>query len=116
MEELRDIKGLMVIEEYSLYIFLTLVLAVIFLIILLMKWVLKYVKQVSPLKKAKQNLKNLDFNNAKDTAYKVSKYVPFLRVEEDLSYLEKYKYKKENIEFLREDREKLKIFLEKQNV
>jgi len=110
MEGLKDIKGLIQIEDYSLYIFIFLILVCLIFFGFLIKKILDYKRVISPLKKAKLQLKNLDLSDSKTTAYKLTKFGKILS-DEDFSYLEKYKYKKEVISFLDEDIEKIKGFL-----
>ena len=111
MDQLRDIKGLMDIEDYSLYIFIALVLFAMVLLYILIRFLVKYFRKNTPIKIAKKKLKALDLSDTKQSAYTVSKYAPYLNQEEDFSYLEKYKYKKENLEFSNEDKENLERFL-----
>lgn len=115
MEGLKDIKGLMEIPDYSLYIFIAIILISLVILFLLVKMFFSRKKNISPIKIAKKELKNLDFGNSKMSAYILSKYGPTLK-EEDFSYLEKYKYKKETMEFSKEDLEKIKRFLDELNV
>ncbi|WP_024954853.1 hypothetical protein [Sulfurospirillum arcachonense] len=111
MEGLRDIKGLISIEDYSLYIFIIIVfLALIVLYFLIKKIVLKK-RAKDPIKIAKKELKNLDLEDTKTSAYTLSKYAPLLS-EEDFAYLKKYKYKKNIEEFSNEDLEKIKRFID----
>lgn len=111
MDQLRDIKGLMVIEDYSLYIFIALVIGIMILIYLFIRFLVNFLRKNTPTKIAKKKLKALDLSDTKQSAYTVTKYGPYLIQEEDFSYLEKYKYKKENLEFLQEDKENLERFL-----
>ena len=111
MDKLRDIKGLMVIDDYSLYIFISLVIGTIVLLYLIIKFLVKFLRKNTPLKVAKKKLKALDLNNAKQSSYTITKYASYLMQEEDFSYLEKYKYKKESSDFSKEDRENIERFL-----
>lgn len=112
MDQLRDIKGLMDVQDYSLYIFIALVIGLLILVYLSIRFLVKFLRKNTPIKIAKKKLKNLDLNDTKQSAYTITKYAPYLNQEEDFSYLEKYKYKKESIEFVEEDKEKIKRFLE----
>jgi len=111
VDQLRDIKGLMAIEDYSLYVFIALVIGLLVLIYLFIKFLVNFLRKNTPIKIAKKKLKTLDLSDTKLSAYTVTKYAPYLTQEEDFSYLEKYKYKKENLEFLQEDKENLERFL-----
>lgn len=120
MEKLRDIKDLMVIEEYSLYIFIAIVLISLLLLSFIVKKLFFRKIKKSPIQIAKENLCNLDFSNSKKSSYKLSKYMAFLLEEEEFKKLEKtlvkYKYKKTVLEFLKEDLEEIKSLLVKYNV
>jgi len=120
MEKLRDIKDLMVIEEYSLYIFIAIVLMSLLLLSFIIKKLFFRKIKKSPMQIAKENLCNLDFLNSKKSAYKLSKYAVFLLEEEEFKNLEiilfKYKYKKIELEFLKEDLEEIKSLLVKYSV
>jgi len=111
VDQLRDIKGLMAIEDFSLYIFIALVIGILVLIYFVVKYLVKFFKKNTPLKIAKKKLKDIDLSDSKQTAYTLSKYASLINNEEDFSYLEKYKYKKQSIEFLEEDKENIERFL-----
>lgn len=110
VEELKDIKGLVQVEDYSLYIFIAIVFVSLVLLYFIIKKIINYKKSVSPIKKAKKELKNLDLSDSKIASYKLTKYGKILK-EEEFEYLEKYKYKKEVVEFSEEDLQKIKGFL-----
>jgi uncharacterized protein YneF (UPF0154 family) len=111
VDQLRDIKGLMIIDDYSLYIFIALIIGLLVFLYLIIKFIVKFLRKNTPIKIAKKKLKEVDLNDTKQSAYTITKYAPFLNQEEDFSYLEKYKYKKESLEFLQEDKENLERFL-----
>ncbi len=52
----------------------------------------------------------MDLSDSKIASYKLTKYGKLLS-NEDLEYLEKYKYKKEIVEFSKEDLQEIKGFL-----
>ncbi len=111
MEELKDIKGLITIEDYSLYIFLLIVVVFLIILYLIIKKILNFKRELSPVKVAKKELKNIDLLDSKKSAYMLSKYAPIL-CEENFDYLEKYKYRKTVVDFKQEDLEKIKRFLD----
>ena len=111
MDQLRDIKGLMAIDDYSLYIFIALVIGLLIFLYMSIKFIVKFLRKNTPIKIAKKKLQAVDLNDTKQSAYTITKYAPFLNKEEDFSYLEKYKYKKESLEFSREDKENVQGFL-----
>jgi nitrogen fixation/metabolism regulation signal transduction histidine kinase len=110
VEELKDIKGLLHVEDYSLYIFIFIVVIFLVLLYFIIKKIINYKRVVSPIKRAKKELKNLDLSDSKIASYKLTKYGKLLS-NEDLEYLEKYKYKKEIVEFSKEDLQEIKGFL-----
>lgn len=122
MDSLKDIKPLVAIPDYSLYILL---LGVGFLLLIAILVVIKIYKRFKHAKKSKkyianEKLKNIDFSNAKQAAYTITKYAPHListkfhqELFEELSNsLSKYKYKKDVPSLSQEDREKFYSFLE----
>ena len=110
MERLRDIKGLVHVDDYSLYVFIFIVLIILFLLYFIIKKIINYKRVISPIKRAKKELNNLDLSNSKVASYKLTKYGNILK-NEDFEYLEKYKYKKEVVDFTEEDLQKIKGFL-----
>ena len=111
MEGLKDIKGLLVIEDYSLYIFVAFVIVCLILLYFIITITIRKFTSKTPIKIAKNKLKNVDLSDSKKSAYRVSKYAPYLS-DEDFSYLEKYKYKKENRDFEEDDLQNIKRFLD----
>jgi len=111
VDQLRDIKGLMIIDDYSLYIFIGLIFCSLFLIYLLIRFLIKFLKKDTPIKIAKKKLKEVDLNDAKQSAYTITKYASYLNKDEDFLYLQKYKYKKDSLEFTKDDKENLERFL-----
>lgn len=111
LEGLKDIKGLLVIEDYSLYIFIVIVLVCLILLYFIIKKIIIRFRVKTAIKIAKQKLKNIDLSDSKKSAYMISKYAPYLS-QEDFSYLEKYKYKKHNREYEPEDLANIKRFLD----
>jgi len=120
MDKLRDIKGLMEIHEYSMYILMIIVFVVLLLLYFILKNFIFKKRKISKLKIAKKNLKNIDFLNSKKSAYTLSKYVIYVATNEEVEkldlMLEKYKYKKDSQRFAEADLEKIKIFLSEHNV
>ena len=111
MDKLRDIKGLIAIDDYSLYIFIATVICLFLFFYWFLKFLWKFLKRDTSIKIAKRELKALDLGDSKKSAYTITKYAPYLKKEEDFSYLQKYKYKKESLEFSKEDRERVERFL-----
>jgi flagellar biosynthesis/type III secretory pathway M-ring protein FliF/YscJ len=120
MEKLKDIKGLMVIQEYSLFILLALALVVLLILFFILKKLLFKKRKISQSKLAKEQLKNLDFTNSKQCSYMLTKYAFLLAPEgkckELENLLEKYKYKKDEAPFNDDDLGEIKRFLEVYNV
>ncbi len=111
MEKLKDIKGLLYVDDYSLYIFALLVIISLLVLYFLIKIIINFKRKLSPEKLAKMELKNIDLTDIKKSSYTLSRYAPVLS-EENFEYLEKYKYKKEVIDFTKEDLQKIKGFLD----
>lgn len=116
----NEIEPIVEIINYSFYIFLTIPLIGIIILYFTMKFLLKLLKRKDEtIEIGFKILNELDFNNSKDSAYKISKYGRTISVngshhilDELISDLEKYKYKK-YVESLDEDiKYKLKEFLE----
>jgi len=109
VEELRDIKGLIEVEDYSLYIFI----AIVVISLVILYFIIKKLLSLKPSlqKKAKKELKNIDLSDSKTASYKLTKYGKILK-DEEFEYLEKYKYKKKVKEFNKDDLEKIKGFLD----
>lgn len=122
MDSLKDIKPLVAIPDYSLYILLLGVGFVLLVTIFVIIKVYKYFKHAKKSKKyiANDKLKNIDFQHSKQAAYTITKYAPYLITtkfhqelfEELSSSLSKYKYKKDVPPISQEDREKFHSFLE----
>lgn len=113
MDKLKDIKDFVQVPDFSIYIFTAIVIVgfcVLFIVILkIYQFFKKRVKSKAQI--AREKLSQIDFKNAKQTAYEISKYAIFLldnTASQDLynkleKALEKYKYKKEVPEFSQED-------------
>lgn len=119
MQELRDIKDLLEISDYSLYYAVILLVSVcalcVFLVILLRRK-----KGNEKLLIAKDKLANIDLKEAKKSAYMLTKYAKILAPREECEKLDAmlvaYKYKKEQQKFSDADAQTIKDFLEKYNV
>ncbi|MCH9813707.1 MAG: hypothetical protein K0U47_07150 [Epsilonproteobacteria bacterium] len=109
-ENLRDIRALEPIDDISLYLFIIAVTFVVLIIGSLLYALIKGLRKKRAIdlrKKVLQKLKEVEFDDPKDAAYKVSKYARFLAqdersqkmLEQLLPKLEKYKYAKDVPEF-----------------
>jgi len=113
MEEnltLRDIRTLEPIEDISLYLF---IIAIVFVSLIIGTLLYKLFstirerKKENLRKKVLQRLKDIEFDNPKEAAYKITKYARFLATDERskrmleqlLPKLEKYKFIKDAPEF-----------------
>jgi len=105
MDNLRDIKPIIEVVDYSFYYFLAIVFIIILIIIFgLYKYFTRIKKTKKPTQQemALQRLKKLDFNDTKNVAYRFS-IDGFLFVNEENKdkfqdiekRLQKYKYKKD---------------------
>jgi len=110
VEKLKDIRAIEPIDDISLYLF---IIAIVFvsliigaLIYMLIKGIRKKRKK-SIRKEVLQKLKDIEFDNSKDAAYKITKYARFLAddekslkmLEQLLPHLEKYKFSKNSPKF-----------------
>lgn len=118
----KEIKQNLVIDDISLYIFLFLCfLFVLFILIIFFKFK-DYIsnKKLSIEEQAIFKLKNLNFNNSKQTSYEITRYAKFLANSHEKKLalhkinliLSKYKYKKEVSDFSSHDKNEIIIFLE----
>ncbi len=121
MDELRDIKDIVEVNEYSLEILLLLISLTI-LLIMLSTYLYKNRKKVrkKPTKRevAKESLKSIDYRDIKDSVYRFSQdgalfiddknRALFQEIEEEL---QKYKYKKDVPALDRDLIEKMQIFI-----
>ena len=125
MEEnltLRDIRALEPIDDISLYLF---VIAVIFVSLIIGALLYKLFstirarKKENLRKKVLQRLKDVEFDDPKEAAYKITKYARFLATDERsqrmldqlLPKLEKYKFIKDAPEFDDESIQYYNLFL-----
>jgi len=105
MEQLRDIKGLVEVTDYSLYYLLGLIGAGVILFFILGYLLYKRVTKKVPMtqqKLAKKLLKELKIEDTKESIYDFSRLAQYAVNEQNeaelvsiLSELESYKYKKE---------------------
>lgn len=105
MQGLKDIKGLVEVPDYSLWILLSIVIFVIFFIILIIylyKNKRRRKKKLTFEQIARKNLKEIDFSNTKNTVYTFSENFQYFINEENKEVfkklqkeLEAYKYKKD---------------------
>jgi hypothetical protein len=103
--KLHDIKGLIEIPDYSLYLLLGLMLLVVILLFSILLYLYKWLrrKKVNIRKQSYTILTDMDFSNSKNAAYLITKHGRIIakgqrekRLLENLIYdLEQYKYKKE---------------------
>ncbi len=121
MIEIHDIKPLVEVPDYSLYIFIVLIIFAIVFILAAIYGIYKFFKKNNTLEKQYYNeLKNINYEDAKQSAYLITKYVRFLaknenekKLSSELIYLlDEYKYKKDIKPISNEIKAKLEIFLE----
>ncbi len=120
--KIHDIKPLVEIPDYSLYIFILLVTVVSVIILSLIYFIYKIIRNKEPsLKKnSLEILKTLDLNDTKTSAYSITYHGRVVATaprerklfEELTSRLEEYKYKKEINSFDEETLHQLEIFME----
>lgn len=129
MEELKlhDIKGLVEIPDDSIYYFYGLLTLLIIALVIASVLLFKYLrrdKELNLQEHYKAQLKSLDFNTPKESAYLLTHYAELLEKspEQNESFeklfplLEAYKYKKEVPQFDDLTRAKIQDFLDAMNV
>lgn len=104
MDKLKDIKGIVEVSDYSMYYLLGIIFAILLMIIGIIYLYKKPKRRKKPTSRvvALGNLKNINYANAKDTAYSFTLNTPFFineknrdQYESILQKLEIYKYEKE---------------------
>ena len=121
MEQLKDIKGLVEVTDYSLYYLLGLSAVVLIIVGVLGYLLYKKMTQKAPMnrqKLAKSLLKELEITDAKESAYTFSHLAQYAVTEElqeelqsILKALEVYKYKKEVPELDEALKERMQKFI-----
>jgi len=124
--QINDIKDIVDIPDYSIYIFSAMIIAIIIIIGLIIYFIYKYFKNKKhDIKKEYfKILQNLDLNDTKNSAYKITKYGTILassqrekRLISSLNaQLEKYKYKKDVEPFDDNIKNQFHIFLDSLDV
>lgn len=120
--QIHDIKPLVQIPDYSIYIFsLLCLLGVLFVLtIFFILYKLFKNRDKNSRKVILQKLKDIEFKDSKKAAYEITKYARELArsdreralCSELIHELEKFKYKKEVMEFDKESRVKYELFCE----
>ena len=103
MEQLRDIKGLVAVEDYSFYIFLGVLGTAILFLLLAAFLIYRYFTKKTPMSQKKlaiERLKKLNLDNTKESIYAFSHLAQYAadddqRLQKLLLALEPYKYRKE---------------------
>jgi len=105
MEELRDIKGLVEVTDYSLYYLLGIAAVSAVIVLLLALLLYRYLKKKEPMtpkKKAIELLEKFEFGDAKESAYAFTHLANYAvsddqrrELEQLLKELETYKFRKE---------------------
>lgn len=103
--EIHDIKSLVEIPDFSIYIYILLISVAVFLVLLLLFLIYKIIKNRKKdfRKEYYKTLEEIDFKDSKQCAYTITKYTRLLAVsqrekklaEELIDELEQYKYKKD---------------------
>ena len=124
MEELRDIKGLVEVTDYSLYYLLGIVGVAVIILIVLGILLYKYLTKKDPLtqkKVAMELLEKFEFGDAKQSVYEFSYLAQYAvneaqrrKLEQLLAELEPYKFKKEVPELDDALKAKMQNFIEEQ--
>lgn len=125
MLQIHDIKPLSDVPDYSLYLFILVVVFALLFLALGIYWIYKLFRDNRSIEKEYlESLKTLDFSDPKKAAYIITKYIRVLakserekRLAAELIYLlDDYKYKK-NIKSIKNSiKAKLEVFLESVHV
>ncbi len=118
---IHDIKPLVIVDDYSLYLFILMIVLSIVTVCILFYILYKYLKKRKAENKKHiiKNLKDLNLTNSKEASYLITHYIRQLNLNELqksnaielFEQLEKYKYKK-NVENLSaEDKKMFNLFL-----
>lgn len=121
MEELKDIKGIIEVPDYSLWILISIIVTIIFFIaitIYFFKNRRKKRKKLTLKQIAMKNLKEIDFNDTKDTVYAFCENFQYFideknkeSFEELQKELEMYKYKKKIEKISKELEDRIKSMI-----
>jgi len=105
MIKIHDIKPIVKIPDYSIFFYYTIIAMLFLFFCLFIYYLYKFFKPKNKTQEMKwyEILSNLDFNDTKNTAYKITKYGTYLAtderqkrlIEELTNELSNYKYKKE---------------------
>ena len=106
LPEIKDIKPPVEIGDYSIYLFILVVILGVVVLAILLWWIFKEIKRVKKVNRAKQYLEalhNIDWSDPKSASYKITEYGRLLATDEKrqeifanlLPLLEQYKYKKD---------------------
>jgi hypothetical protein len=122
LDSLKDIKPIIEIPDYSFYILCLLATVGVLLLIAIIYNIYKYFKSIgkTPRDISLKILKNIDFQNPKDSAYAITHHGKIVatdhrsqKVLKDLNIkLENYKYKKNVKEIDSETKKEFQLFLE----
>ena len=122
MSGLKDIRGLSQVPDLSYYLFLSLCLLGVILLIVAFVYLLNIVKNLKRSKRKIyiQRLKQVNFKDSKKAAYEISKYARKVAdtkeskeiLEQLLKEIERYKYVKNPPEFDKDSKKYLKLFME----
>ncbi len=124
MEKLKDIKALVDVPDYSLVIFIALLVTVLALLVGIYLWTKKSKRRVrrklTPKEIALQKLKEINFDDTKESVYTFSENMQVLVDKENIDELEKfletlrrYQYKKSVPSLSEIDKKKMQEWIEK---
>lgn len=124
--KLHDIKDIVEIPDNSFLFFILISIFCFVLITLLLVFIIRVIKNKKPniRKEYLLELKSIDFDNSKESAYKISKYARLIAktqreiklANELVEELDKYKYKKEVDSIDDKIKAKLSTFMESLDV
>lgn len=120
MQELKDIRGLVDIPDYTVYLWWLLALIlVVFIVFLLLKFLKKPMYKITILSKkelAFKALKDLNFSDTKDVVYTFTQNFAYFdnsdEINEFVKNLSIYKYKKDTPNLSSSDKEYIQNFID----
>jgi len=93
--KLRDIKPLVEIPDYSLFFLVAIVIVGLFILVLILYFIVKYIKNRDKFNKKKEYLrllKEVDLSDSKKAAYEITKYAQYFASLKDKSNPQLYKH------------------------
>lgn len=122
VDELRDIKPLVEIADFSIYIYLSLWILTFVAVGVLAYWAIKKYRETRKINIEKvylEKMDNIEWSNSKSASYEATEYGRYLANDERrksiyqdmVAGLEKYKYREDNLEMESDDKRLFELYL-----